>query len=147
MTYFELISILENLKTGPRNEQELKRLYEVKIDLSENIIYRIINHINDLIITRIKNTFEGLLIKISTIYYDINALSMEIINIKKELSFAKKIVTMPIIPEENKEKFLKTLENFGDEITNTLISSVEGVDTTGEIITMIKNSRINILED
>jgi len=72
---------------------------------------------------------------------------MEIINIKKELSFAKKIVTMPIIPEENKEKFLKTLENFGDEITNTLISSVEGVDTTGEIITMIKNSRINILED
>ena len=83
----------------------------------------------------------------STIYNDLNSLSLEVINIKKEIAFAKKIINLPSIPEENKKKFKETLQRFADEINEALEKSLTGFDTTGEAIIMIKNSKINILED
>lgn len=147
MTYFEWIANLEKIKTGPRNENLLINLYDKKIDLDGNILYRFIRHINDVVRTRLKNALDSILIKIHTIYNDTNAISLEVINIKKELSFCKKIIDLPVIPEENKQKFKETLQNFANEINDALEASVSGLDTTGEALMMIKNSKINMLED
>ena len=147
MTYFEWINSFDQLKNGTRNEELLNTLYKSTINLEGSILYRFIIHINDLIRTRLKNSLDSILYKLRTIYQDSNALSLEIINIKKELAFAKKIINLPVIPEENKNKFKETLQNFANEISETLEHSLSGIDTTGEIITMVKNSKINILED
>lgn len=147
MTYYEWITNLEKLKTAPRDEELLKTLYEGKIELVGNISYRFIKHINDVIRTRLKNSLEGILLKMNTIYKDTNALSLEVINIKKELSFSKKIINIPAIPEENKNKFKETLQMFANEINDTLEESASNLDNTGEALLMIKNSKINILED
>ena len=147
MTYYEWITAFDELKSGPRNEELLNNLYKKSIDLEGNILYRFIIHINDLVRTRLKNSLDSILYKIKSIYHDTNALSLEIINIKKELAFAKKITNLPVIPDENKNKFRETLQSFANEINDTLITSVNGIDTTGEVISMIKNSKINVLED
>lgn len=147
MTYYEWVASLEQLKTGPRDEVLLDKLYNSNIELNGNILYRFIKHINDVIRTRLKNTLDNILLKIENIYHDNNALSLEIINIKKELAFAKKIITLPIIPIENQNKFRKTLQGFANEINEALENSLMNIDSTGEIITMIKNSKINVLED
>lgn len=147
MTYYEWITAFDELKSGPRNEELLNNLYKKSIDLEGNILYRFIIHINDLVRTRLKNSLDSILYKIKSIYQDTNALSLEIINIKKELSFAKKITNLPVIPNENKNKFRETLQSFANEINDTLMASVNGIDTTGEVISMIKNSKINVLED
>ena len=147
MTYYEWISTFEELKTGPRNEELLNKLYDKNIELEGNILYRFIVHVNDLVRTRLKNSLEGILSKLKIIYHDSNAISLEIINIKKELAFAKKIINLPVIPKENQEKFSTTLQGFADEISEALETSIAGIDTTGEIILMIKNSKINVLED
>ena len=147
MTYFDWVLNLEQLKIGPRDEVILEKLYNNTIDLTGNILYRFIRHINDVTRTRLKNALEGTLFKISSIYTDNNALSLEIINIKKELSFAKKITNLPVIPLENKKNFNETLQKFADEINESLETSVIGIENTGEALTMIRNSKINILED
>jgi len=147
MTYYEWIENLEKLKSGPRDEQLLDTLYNSKIDLIGNILYRFIIHINDVVRTRLKTSLDSILLKINTIYNDTNALSLEVINIKKELVFSERIINLPVIPEENKSKFRETLQKFADEINEALESSVTGIDTTGEAIMMIKNSKINVLED
>lgn len=147
MTYYEWITAFDELKSGPRNEELLNNLYKKSIDLEGNILYRFIIHINDLVRTRLKNSLDSILYKIKSIYQDTNALSLEIINIKKELSFAKKITNLPVIPNENKNKFRETLQSFANEINDTLMASVNGIDITGEVISMIKNSKINVLED
>ena len=147
MTYYEWITAFDELKSGPRNEELLNNLYKKTINLEGNILYRFIIHINDLVRTRLKNSLDSILYKIKSIYQDTNALSLEIINIKKELSFAKKITNLPVIPNENKNKFRETLQSFANEINDTLMASVNGIDTTGEVISMIKNSKINVLED
>ncbi|MBQ7137042.1 MAG: hypothetical protein IJO43_03615 [Bacilli bacterium] len=147
MTYYDWVESLEQLKTGPRNDSLLDTLYNNNIELVGNILYRFIIHINDVIRTRLKNALDGILLKMSTIYNDLNSLSLEVINIKKEIAFAKKIINLPSIPEENKKKFKETLQRFADEINEALEKSLTGFDTTGEAIIMIKNSKINILED
>lgn len=147
MTYYEWVATLDQLKKGPRDEAILEKLYNSKIELNGNILYRFINHINSVIRTRLKDNLENILTKMNAIYKDINALSLEIINIKKEIAFAQKIINMPVIPDENKAKFKTTLQNFANEINEALENSVTGIDTTGEALTMIKNSKINILED
>lgn len=146
MTYYEWINDFDLLKHGPRNDSLLNTLYENTIELNGNMLYRFIKHINDLIRTRLKNALEDTLYKISNTS-DINILSIEIINIKKELAFAKRIINIPVIPSENKKKFSETLQKFANEINDTLETSIENIDTTGEIITLIKNSKINVLED
>lgn len=147
MTYFEWIEILENLKTSPRDENLINNLYNQKIDLIGNILYRFIVHVNDTVRTRLKTSLDGILSKMNTIYNDTNALSLEVINIKKELLFCKKIMNLPVIPEENRNKFMQTLQNFANEINEVLENSVTGLDSTGEAIMMIKNSKVNVLED
>lgn len=147
MTYFEWIANLEKLKTGPRDENILNQLYNSKIELEGNILYRFITHINSVVRTRLKNSLDEILLKMETIYNDTNALSLEVINIKKELAFAKRLINLPVIPEENKLKFKETLQKFANEINDVLEKSVTGLDTTGEAIMMIKNSKINNLED
>lgn len=147
MTYFEWVEILENLKTSPRDDNLINNLYSQKIDLVGNILYRFIVHINDTVRTRLKNSLDSILLKMNTIYNDINSLSLEVINIKKELMFCKKLMNLPVIPEENRNKFMETLQNFANEINEALEVSVTGLDTTGEAIMMIKNSKINVLED
>jgi len=147
MTYFEWIEILENLKTSPRDDNLITNLYSQKIELVGNILYRFIIHVNDTVRTRLKNSLDSILLKINTIYKDTNALSLEVINIKKELLFCKKLMNLPVIPEENRNKFMETLQNFANEINEALEISVTGLDNTGEAIMMVKNSKINVLED
>ncbi len=147
MTYYEWIHCFNKLKTGPRDEELLKQLYTSTISLDGNILYRFIKHINVLVRTRLKNSLDSILSKLEMIYHDNNALSLEIINIKKELAFAKKITKLPVIPKENQDKFRETLQKFANEINETLETSMEGIDTTGEAIMIIKNSKINVLED
>lgn len=147
MTYFEWIANLEKLKTGPRDENMLTHLYNSKIELEGNILYRFITHINSVVRTRLKNSLDGILVKMETIYNDTNALSLEVINIKKELAFTKRLINLPVIPEENKLKFRETLQKFANEINEVLENSVTGLDSTGAAIMMIKNSKINNLED
>lgn len=147
MTYYEWVSSFDELKNGPRNEELLNNLYKKSIVLEGNILYRFIIHINDLIRTRLKNSLDSILNKITTIYHDTNALSLEIINIKKELSFAKKVTNLPVIPDENRNKFNETLLRFANEINDALLASVNRIDQTGEITSMIKNSKISVLED
>lgn len=146
MTYYEWINNFDSLKQGPRNDLLLDNLYNSTIELDGNMLYRFIRHINNLIRTRLKNTLEGTLHKISSTN-DVNLLSLEIINIKKELAFSKKIINLPIIPDENKKKFSETLQKFANEINEAIENSVQGIDTTGEIMTLVKNSKINVLED
>lgn len=147
MTYYEWINYFNTLKTGPRNEEILNKLYKSNIELQGNILYRFINHANDLVRTRLKNSLDNILFKLSSIYQDNNALALEIINIKKELAFAKKITQLPVIPDENKKKFEETLLRFANEINDSILTCVSGIDTTGEISLMIKNSKINVLEE
>jgi hypothetical protein len=147
MTYFEWVEILENLKTSPRDDNLITNLYSQKIDLVGNILYRFIIHVNDTVRTRLKNSLDSILLKMNTIYQDTNALSLEVINIKKELLFCKKLMTLPVIPEENRNKFMETLQNFANEINEALEISVTGLDNTGASVMMIKNSKINVLED
>jgi len=147
MTYYDWVESLEQLKNGPRNDTLLDTLYNNNIELVGNILYRFIIHINDVVRTRLKNALDSILLKMNTIYNDLNSLSLEIINIKKEIAFAKKIINLPSIPEENKKKFKETLQRFADEINEALEKSLTGFDTTGEAIMMVKNSKINILED
>ena len=146
MTYYEWINNFDSLKQGPRNDLLLDNLYNSTIELDGNMLYRFIRHINNLIRTRLKNTLEDMLHKISNTN-DINILSLEIINIKKELAFAKRIINLPVIPSENKKKFSETLQKFANEINEAIEVNAENIDTTGEIITLIKNSKINGLED
>ncbi len=146
MTYYEWINNFDSLKQGPRNDLLLDNLYNSTIELDGNMLYRFIRHINNLIRTRLKNALEDMLHKISNTN-DINILSLEIINIKKELAFAKRIINLPVIPSENKKKFSETLQKFANEINEAIEVNAENIDTTGEIITLIKNSKINVLED
>lgn len=147
MTYYDWIVNLEKLKNGPRDEVLLEHLYNSKIDLVGNILYRFIKHINDVVRARLKDALDKTLLKMKTIYNDTNSLSLEVINIKKELVFCKKIINLPVIPEENKNKFKETLQKFANEINEALEMSVTNMDNTGAALMMIKNSKINILED
>ena len=83
MTYYEWINSFEILKSGPRDEVLLEKLYNSSIELDGNMLYRFIKHVNNLVRTRLKNALEGTLHKISS-DNDVNSLSLEIINIKKE---------------------------------------------------------------
>lgn len=147
MTYYEWIETFDYLKTSPRDTQLLEKLQHSNLYLHGNILYRFINQLNELIRTRLKNTLDDFLFKIKNIYQDLNSLSLEIVHIKKEIKFVQALTNLNVIPQENKDRFKLTLQSFADEIMESLEVSVKEFDTTGEALNIIKNSKINVLED
>lgn len=146
MTYYEWVEFLDSIKTSPRDNKIIEKLQGGTLALDGNVLYRFINHINDLIRYRLSTTLEKTLKNISS-NSNINSFNLEIIDIKKELHFCLQITKIPFLPIENKQNFVTSINHFANEINDALLISIKDSDKTGEIAAMIRNSKINVLEE
>ena len=146
ITYYEMISFLEEMKNCPKDENKLVFLKNHNIYTPGNTLYRYINHIDELIRTRLNNAVDNFIYKLKTINKDENLFSLEIIEIKKELYYIFKIINNINIPDKNKIQLKKTTNAFADEIEKILEQYAIDNDHTGKLLNILKNHNLNKME-
>lgn len=147
ITYYEMINYLEELKKSPKDDVKLLFLKEHNIDMPGNVMYRYIDNITDLIKTRLNNAIDNFILKLKNIKTDDNLFSLEIIELKKEISYDLKIVNSINIPIENKNKLKETIKNFANDTQEIIINNVRNIDNTGKLVNIIKSHNLTKLED
>ena len=78
---------------------------------------------------------------------DINMLSLNLINFKKEKVYLNKIVDLPVIGEEIKETFVNTIDNVFNDMCNILRRNIEYIDVNGECSSVFNKIMIGSVEE
>ena len=77
---------------------------------------------------------------------DYNGLSLELIKLKKELIFDKKLANINIFNSDIKGKLTSTVQKQADSIQNVLMERTKNIDRTGLMNSLVKNNPVNKLE-
>lgn len=146
ITYYEMIDFLEKMKFSPKDENKLIFLKNHSTYTPGNSLYRLIDHLDDLIRTRLNNSIDSFISKIKTANIDENLFSLEVIEIKKELDYVYGVADSVTIPEENKNKLKESINSFSNEIEETLEKYATSSDPTGKLLSILKSHNINKME-
>lgn len=147
ITYYEMVDYIEKMKSSPRDEKKINFLSSHKIYTPGNVLYRFIDHIIDLIRTRLNKALDNFILKIKTIGKDETLFSLEILEIKKEINYVASIAKNVNIPKENKHKLKETIMNFANEVEEILENNAKRIDQTGKFLSIVKSHKLNKMED
>lgn len=147
MSYFQWVEYFENLKTAPMDDELLKKIESKTLDGGEYVVSRFTHHIIDTVNTRINNSYNACVDRMYISNIDVNTLSMDLINLKKEKRFAKKIVNLPVFVDSLRQTFLNTIDNTFNDISLALRKNIEYIDVDGEYINTFEKIMLSSMEE
>ena len=144
-SYFEWTKILEYIKDKPRNDLYLDTLNKGTLDADQGLLIRLSQEVENLINYRLKRELNSFMEYIKN-KIDYNGLSLELIKLKKELIYDKKLSNINIFTSDIKSKLTETLQKQADSIQNVLMERTKNIDRTGLMNSLVKNNPVNKLE-
>ena len=144
-SYFEWTKILEYIKDKPRNDLYLDTLNKGTLDADQGLLIRLSQEVENLINYRLKKELNSFMEYIKN-KIDYNGLSLELIKLKKELIYDKKLSNINIFTSDIKSKLTETLQKQADSIQNVLMERTKNIDRTGLMNSLVKNNPVNKLE-
>lgn len=142
MTYYEWINYFDSLKKAPISDEPINMINNSNIDYKGNIKIRYLNHIVQLINYRLNNALDNFLLKNKTLIQDKNNLSIELNDLKKEITYAKKLASTKYFEENVKKQLLNNIKNFGIEMNDAVKNSYANCNNN-EILMIINNLDFN----
>ena len=144
-SYFEWTKILEYIKDKPRNDLYLETLNKGTLDADQSLLIRLSQEVENLINYRLKKELNSFMEYIKN-KIDYNGLSLELIKLKKELIYDKKLSNINIFTSDIKTRLTETLQKQADNIQNVLMERTKNIDRTGLMNSLVKNNPVNKLE-
>ena len=147
MTYFEWVEYFHMLQTSPMDYSLLERAENKKLLGGEYVLSKLVNHVINTIKVRITKIYSTFLNRIYKNNNDINTISLDLINFKKEKKFIEKIVNLSIFDEELKNIFINSINNLFNDMSNILKGSVTYVDNDGELTSVFEKIMLSSVEE
>ena len=144
-SYFEWTKILEYIKDKPRNDLYLDTLNKGTLDADQSLLVRLSQEVENLISYRMQRELNSFMEYLKD-KIDYNGLSLELIKLKKELIFDKKLANINIFNSDIKGKLTSTVQKQADSIQNVLMERTKNIDRTGLMNSLVKNNPVNKLE-
>lgn len=138
MTYFEWVEYFYMLQTSPMDYSLLEQIENKNLFGGEYVLNKLVIHVVNTIKTRLTQSYRNCLNIIYTKNIDINTISLEIINFKKEKKFTEKMVNLSIFEEELKNVFTNSINNIFNNMRKNLKESIEIVDNNGELTSIFE---------
>ena len=148
ITYFEWVDMIEKLKDAPMDDNLLKQLDENKLDGTKYTLHKLVIHILNTANVRISNGFQKFMDKILTGQINnIDILSLELVGLKKEFNFSKRIINLSIISDEDKKKCVDQLDVFLKKIYDMLEKIMEHADSSGGYMSVYNKIMVSDVEE
>ena len=144
-TYGDWIDALEELKTVVKDPKYIEILGRGTNNYNEATTKRLIDKIDEVVRVRLKTSLDKFIGKLSYIVSRPTNFNFELLELKKEFYFVYSLCSLPVIPEINKEKLRNSIKMVADANQITLEEQVNKIDGTGQLLSILKNNRINNL--
>lgn len=147
MTYYEWVEYFYMLQTSPMDYSLLEKIETKSLSGGEYVLSKLVNHVINTIKTRLTKSYSICLNTIYTNSRDINTISLDLINFKKEKTFIQKIVTLPIFDEELKNVFTNSINSLFNDMSSILKGSIKYVDNNGELTSVFEKIMLSNMEE
>ena len=144
-SYFEWVKFLEYIKDKPRNDLYIETLNKGRIDADTNLLLKLASEIENIISYRMQKELTSFTEYLKS-GMDYNGLSLELIKLKKELVFDKKLANIKIFNDNIKLGLTNKVQKEADTIQNVLLDKTKNIDRSGMMNSLVKNNPVNKLE-
>ena len=134
MSYYEWVSNLKMLQTSPMDDNIIKNLENKKNYQNDYIRVKLFKHVLNTVNTRLNNAGYDRLERIFSSAYNIDTLSLDFINLKKEHKFVLKISQLSAFDQETQMVLIDSIERRYNDICDMLRKNIKYVDTDGSCI-------------
>jgi len=138
MTYYEIVSLLDEMELKPINKDYIEKLNNANISLEGDRYLRFINQVNYLLTRRLKDYMNKITTLVCEVPLSTNELKMELEALKKEVEYNKKIACNNLVNKENQEIFLKSIIQNSNEIYKSICDLYQDEDAKRMISEYIK---------
>lgn len=144
--YAEWVECFDLAKEGTHDEEVLRCIKNGTLTLDAGVGGRVAKQMNEVIQLRLKKATDKFTRAMGLNNGDINMLTNSLLLIRKEFKFLIEFVQVPILLEEDVNKFVDAIKKQADLMQESLESTSKS-DRTGMLASVIRRNRINNLED
>ena len=144
-SYFEWVKFLEYIKDKPRNDLYIDTLNKGRMDADTNLLLKLASEIENIISYRMQKELTSFTEYLKS-GMDYNGLSLELIKLKKELVFDKKLANIKIFNDNIKLGLTNKVQKEADTIQNVLLDKTKNIDRSGMMNSLVRNNPVNKLE-
>ena len=145
-TYYEWIQALDYIKDKPQNDLYVEILRKGTLETDDVIINKIGRELASVIQYRTEKMLSSFMQYLSG-GVDYNGLSLEIIKVRKEFNYSKKLVYLKIFPRDLSDRIAAVIQDNADRLQETLVEKTKNTDRSAILNSLIKQNPINRLEE
>lgn len=139
--YSEWVSVLEALKAHTSDEEVWEAMQDGTLAWQEGVAQRFTQRLVNAVNSRLNDatdTFQKQLKHGSTPQSTIQAL----LQLRREFVFLEKIMDLPAIPEDQRQKYVQLVRDQADKVQKSLEDSARA-DRTGRLASIVRNHPVN----
>ena len=145
-TFYEWIQASDYIKDKPQNDLYIETLRKGTLETDNLIINKIGRELASVIQYRTEKTISSFMEYLKS-GVDYNGLSLEIIKVRKEFNYSKKLVYLKIFPRDLSDKIAAVIQDNADKLQEILVEKTKNADRSGILNSLIKQNPINRLEE
>ena len=146
-TYYEWVSCFDYIKDKPRNDSYTEILNKGRLDADPNLKLKLVKELANMVSYRIEKAISSFNEYLYNNSMDYNGLSLQIVSIRKEFIYAKKMVNIKIVTKEVSDNMSNTIQAKADQLQDILEKKTVYSDRSGVLNSLIKSNPINRLEE
>lgn len=129
MTYFEAVSVLEDIATKKVPDvTDIDKINNGELNLHGDRYVRFINQISYTISTRLANFKENIILKINTSYLDNDNLILSMSLLKDEIDFFNKLIKIKYVANDNYQNFISSMRSAVNDMLDEIADYFEDED-------------------
>ena len=141
-TYSEWIAVLDMLKDRKDDEEVLRAMHSGTVEWQYGVAERFIKKLTDVINYRMNAATDRFQKEISRSRGEERAIIQAILTLRKEMSFLMKAISLPAIPEKDRQHYRNLVKSQADSMQKSLEDSAK-TDRTGKMASIIRNNKVN----
>ena len=141
-TYIEWVDAITYIRDHPKNDMYIDNLNQGNLDCDDILLLRLKNIVTECVNIRLNKELKSLIAYFNG-PVEYNSFSLEILSLKKEFAYCRKLVSIKIFPYEIQEELNKSIDEDANRIQGILEEQTLRADKSGVINSIIRNNPIN----
>ena len=141
-TYSEWVAVLDQLKLKQDDDSVLRVMMQGKIEWHSGVAERFAKKLTDVVNHRMNAASDKFQKDMSRAYGQEGAIVQALLALRKEMSFLAKAISVPAIPEKDRQHYHRLVLEQADAMQTSLEDSAKS-DRSGKLASIVRNHRIN----
>lgn len=141
-TYAEWVSVLDMLKNKTDDEDVLRAMQNGTVEWQSGVAERFAKKLIDAVNYRMNSATDKFQREMSRSQGQERAIVQALLALRKELSFLSKAISLPALPDGDRQHYYQLVISQANSIQSSLEDSAKK-DRSGKLASIVRNNRVN----